>query len=195
MMTFVLLFLEFFKIGLFAIGGGLATLPFLIDLASKYPTWLTMQDVSNMIAVSESTPGPMGINMATFVGNNVGSMVTGNSLGGILGGLCATLGEVTPSIIIIIIVAGILSKFKSNKYVKWAFYGLRATVIALIGYAACQVYKVAFFTDGMVRWPKLILFFLLLFGMVKFKKVHPVVWIFVAAAIGLISSMTVYSFI
>ena len=195
MISFLLLYLEFFKIGLFAIGGGLATLPFLLDLAGKYPEWLTMQDISNMIAVSESTPGPMGINMATFVGNNVGNMVTGSSWGGFLGGMAATLGEVTPSIIIIVIVAGILTKFKSNRYVQWAFYGLRATVIALIGYAACQVYKVALVRSGVVFWPKLVFFALLLFGMIKFRKVHPIVWIIIAALVGILSSFTPFAFI
>lgn len=195
MITFLSLYLEFFKIGLFAIGGGLATLPFLLDLAASHPDWLTMQDVSNMIAVSESTPGPMGINMATYVGNNVGNMVLGNSFGGVLGGILATLGEITPSIIIIVIVAGILAKFKENKYVKWAFYGLRATVIALISYAACQVYKVALFNEAGPKSLELILFILLLACMIKYKKVHPVVWIAIAAAAGIASPFFGYSFI
>ena len=195
MTTLLLLYFEFFKIGLFAIGGGLATLPFLINLVSAHPDWLTMQDVSNMVAVSESTPGPMGINMATYVGNNVGNMVFGNTFGGVIGGILATLGEVTPSIIIIVIVAGILAKFKENKYVKWAFYGLRATVIALISYAACQVYKIALFKDSEPKVLELILFILLLACMIKYKKIHPVAWIAIAAVIGIISPFFGYSFI
>lgn len=195
MTTLLLLYFEFFKIGLFAIGGGLATLPFLINLASSHPDWLTMQDVSNMIAVSESTPGPMGINMATYVGNNVGNMVFGNGAGGVLGGILATLGEITPSLIIIMIIAGILAKFQENKYVKWAFYGLRATTIALISYAACQVYKVALLKGSEPKFPALILFILLLACMIKYKKVHPVVWIAIAAVIGIISPMFGFSFL
>ena len=93
-MTYLILFLEFFKIGLFAVGGGLATLPFLSELAGKYP-WFDESMLGNMIAVSQSTPGPIGINMATYAGFNAG---------GVLGGLVATIGIVTPSVIIILIV-------------------------------------------------------------------------------------------
>lgn len=185
MITLLLLFWEFFKIGLFAIGGGLATLPFLIQLSANHPEWLTMQDVSNMIAVSESTPGPMGINMATYVGNNVGTMVFGNSAGGVIGGIIATLGEIAPSIVIIIIVAGILQTFKDNKYVKWAFYGLRATVIALIAYAAFQVYTVALFAGNSIKIVECVMFLVILACMKFFKKVHPIVWIALSAIAGI----------
>ena len=100
-MVFLLLFLEFFKTGLFAIGGGMATLPFLNELANKYP-WFTVDDLSDMIAVSESTPGPIGVNMATYAGYTTGFNELG-VLGGILGAFVATLGLVTPSVIIILI--------------------------------------------------------------------------------------------
>ena len=110
------LFWEFFKTGLFAIGGGLATLPFLYDMQAA-TGWFTLDDISNMIAISESTPGPMGINMATY---------TGFTSMGVLGGIAAVAGLVTPSIIIIIIVSNILEKFKTNKYVQYCMYGLRA---------------------------------------------------------------------
>ena len=86
-MTYLLLFYEFFKTGLFAVGGGLATLPFIYDMSARYPEWLSIGDISNMIAVSESTPGPMGVNMATY---------TGYTVGGVLGSLCATIGVVLP---------------------------------------------------------------------------------------------------
>ena len=109
------LFWEFFKTGLFAIGGGLATLPFLYDMQAA-TGWFTLDDISNMIAISESTPGPMGINMATY---------TGFTSMGVLGGIAAVAGLVTPSIIIIIIVSNILEKFKTNKYVQHCMYGLR----------------------------------------------------------------------
>ena len=189
-MTMLLLFWEFFKIGLFSIGGGLATLPFLVNLASKRPDWLTMNDISNMIAISESTPGPMGINMATFVGNNVGQHFFGTVWGGLIGAIISTLGEVAPSIIIIMIIARVLNRFKESKIVQWAFYGLRAVVIALIAYAAWGVYEVALFAEGAVLVPELIIFLILLAGMVLFKKVHPIIWIAAAAVIGIV----MYSF-
>ena len=103
-MIYIQLFCEFFKIGLFAVGGGLATLPFLYDLASKYP-WFDATMLPNMIAISESTPGPIGVNMATYAGF---------SATGIIGGIIATLGLVTPSIMIIMIIASFLNKFKEN---------------------------------------------------------------------------------
>ena len=102
-MTFLLIFIEFFKTGLFAIGGGLATIPFLMQMTEKYD-WFTTEELSNMIAVSESTPGPIGINMATYVGYSAGSESFG-VIGGILGGIFATTALVLPSLIIIMIIA------------------------------------------------------------------------------------------
>ena len=185
MMTFILLFWEFFKIGLFSIGGGLATLPFLVNLSSSRPEWLSMNDISNMIAISESTPGPMGINMATYVGNNVGQMTFGSVAGGLVGAIIATLGEIAPSIIIIILIAKALQAFKENKLVKWAFYGLRAIVIALIAYAAWGVYQIAFFSNGSISIIKTAVFVILLAGMLLFKKIHPIIWIAIAAMLGI----------
>ena len=128
------LFWEFFKTGLFAIGGGLATLPFLYDMQAA-TGWFTLDDISNMIAISESTPGPMGINMATY---------TGFTSMGVLGGIAAVAGLVTPSIIIIIIVSNILEKFKTNKYVQYCMYGLRAASVGLISVAGLRVAEAAF---------------------------------------------------
>ncbi len=126
MTTLLRLFWEFFKTGLFAIGGGMATLPFLKDIGET-TGWYTYGDLMNMLAVSESTPGPIGINMATYVGFTVG---------GVPGAVIATIGEVTPSIIVILIVAIMLKKFRDSKYVNNAFYGLRPASTGLIG-AAC----------------------------------------------------------
>ena len=126
MMTFLRLYWEFFKTGLFAVGGGMATLPFLKDIGET-TGWYTYSDLMNMLAVSESTPGPIGINMATYVGFTVG---------GVPGAVIATLGEITPSIIVILIVAMLLKNFRDNKYVDMAFYGLRPASTGLIG-AAC----------------------------------------------------------
>lgn len=126
MTTLLRLYGEFFKTGLFAVGGGMATLPFLKDIGET-TGWYTYSDLMNMLAVSESTPGPIGINMATYVGFTVG---------GVPGAVIATIGEVTPSIIVILIVAAMLKKFRDSKYVQNAFYGLRPASTGLIG-AAC----------------------------------------------------------
>lgn len=125
-MTLLRLYWEFFKTGLFAVGGGMATLPFLQAIGEN-TGWYTYGDLMNMLAVSESTPGPIGINMATYAGFEVA---------GIPGALAATIGEITPSIIVILIVAAVLQSFRNNKYVDNAFYGLRPASTGLIG-AAC----------------------------------------------------------
>ena len=134
MSVYLRLFWEFFKTGLFAVGGGMATLPFLHDIGES-TGWYTQADLMNMLAVSESTPGPIGINMATYVGFTVGSSHDGTA-GAVLGALVATLGEVTPSIVVILIVAAMLKKFRDSRYVNNAFYGLRPASTGLIG-AAC----------------------------------------------------------
>ncbi|MDK2789175.1 MAG: chromate transporter, partial [Epulopiscium sp.] len=117
-MIYFLLFIEFFKIGLFAIGGGLATLPFLQELIEKYH-WFSSYDLINMIAISESTPGPIGINTATFVGYKTA---------GIIGSIIATLGIVTPSIIIIILIAHYYMKFSEHPVVRASLNGIRPVV-------------------------------------------------------------------
>ena len=126
MTLYLRLYWEFFKTGLFAIGGGMATLPFLKDIGAT-TGWFTQTDLMNMLAVSESTPGPVGINMATYVGYTVA---------GVPGAIIATIGEVTPSIVVILIVAAMLAKFRDSKAVADAFYGLRPASTGLIG-AAC----------------------------------------------------------
>ena len=129
MTIYLQLYWEFFKTGLFAIGGGMATLPFLKDIGAS-TGWYTYSDLMNMLAVSESTPGPIGINMATYVGYLVG---------GLPGAVIATLGEVTPSIIVILLIAVLLKNFQDNQYVNWAFYGLRPASTGLIGGACVAV--------------------------------------------------------
>lgn len=114
-MMLLRLFWEFFKIGLFAVGGGMATIPFLYDLSDR-TGWFTYTQLADMIAISESTPGPIGVNMATYVGYE---------MSGVLGSISTTLGFVAPSIIIIVIVSIFLQKFRDNRYVESAFYGLR----------------------------------------------------------------------
>lgn len=121
-MILLQLFWEFFKTGLFAIGGGLATLPFLYDMSDK-TGWFTHGDLTNMVAVAESTPGPIGVNTATYVGFTTA---------GLPGAVIATLGLITPSIIVILIIAGFLKAFRENKTVDSAFYGLRAASTAMV---------------------------------------------------------------
>ncbi|MGI5959974.1 MAG: chromate transporter [Massiliimalia sp.] len=184
-MTYLLLFVEFFKTGLFAIGGGLATLPFLYDLADKYP-WFDRSMLADMIAVSESTPGPIGVNMATYAGFHAG---------GILGGIIATVGLVTPSVIVIVIVAKFLQKFSDNKYVNHAFYGLRPVVTALIAAACFEILKITVFTFDtflstnqildLINWKNTVLFAVLLFAVLKWKK-HPIIYIAAGAVCGMI---------
>lgn len=184
-MSYLIVFLEFFKTGLFAVGGGLATLPFLYDLADKYD-WFTRADLSNMIAVSESTPGPIGVNCATYAGVNAL---------GVLGGIISTLGLVLPSIIVIICVAKVLDKFQKNKYVKYAFYGIRPAVTALIAVAFVDVAKTALLNIDifsksknfieLFNAPAIVLFIALYFAMKKIKW-HPIFFIAVSAVVGVI---------
>ena len=128
-MIYLKLFYEFFKTGLFAVGGGLATLPFLSDMGNR-TGWFTQAQLADMLAVSESTPGPVGVNMATYVGFETA---------GALGAVVATLGLVTPSVIVILIVASFLKAFRSNKFVDAAFYGLRPASTAMVASAGIVV--------------------------------------------------------
>ena len=130
-LTLLRLFYEFAKVGLFAIGGGLATLPFLYDMADTIG-WFTAADVANMIAVSESTPGALGINMATYAG-----YITA----GVPGGIVATLGIVFPSLIIITALAGVINSFSHLAWVQHAFAGIRVCVCVLIFNAVVKLFK------------------------------------------------------
>ena len=129
-MQFLLMCWEFFKTGLFAVGGGLATIPFLQDMANRYG-WFTIQDLSTMIAISESTPGPIGVNMATYIGNH---------MYGFVGGVATTLSLVAPSVIVVCIIAKILERFKESKVIKGIFEGLRPSVVGLILAAVLSIY-------------------------------------------------------
>ena len=132
-MIYFQLFWEFLKVGLFTVGGGLASLPFLYDISDK-TGWFSHAQLADMIAISESTPGPIGINMATYVGF---------TSAGVLGSVLATLGFIIPSIIIVSIVSRFLKKFSENKFVKGAFYGLRAVSVALICSALVSIIKIS----------------------------------------------------
>lgn len=183
-MELLQLFWEFFKTGLFAVGGGLATLPFLYKMADVYP-WFTRADLANMIAVSESTPGPIGVNMSTYAGYQTS---------GIFGALMATCALVLPSVIIIIVISKALEKFRDSRLVKDAFYGLRPAVMGMIGAAAWQVIQITLFnfsasvTDiaSFINVPAVILFALILTGIYTIKKAHPIVFIAFAALVGIL---------
>ena len=194
-MIYLSLFYEFFKTGLFAVGGGMATIPFLYDIADK-TDWFTRTDLANMIAVSESTPGPIGVNMATYVGYLTG-MGEHGVVGAIIGAVVATLGLITPSIIMILIVAAVLKSFRDNKYVNNAFYGLRPASTGLIAAAGISVIMSNLFIGEVVALNSLnikgIILGLILFVFTNFikptKKLHPIVFIALSAAAGMIFSM------
>lgn len=185
------LFLEFFRVGLFSVGGGLATIPFLTDLGLR-TQWFTQAQLANMVAVSESTPGPMGVNMATYVGFQTA---------GPLGCVVATLGLITPSVVIILIIARFLQSFRQSRTVDAVFYGLRPASTALIASAGfLSVAKVSLLhleamlpgqaadIAALFNW-KSILLFLAIFLCLrhpKLKAVHPIVFIGIGALAGLV---------
>lgn len=183
-MIYLRLFYEFFKTGLFAVGGGLATLPFLNDMADR-TGWFTRTQLADMLAVSESTPGPIGVNMATYVGFTTG---------GIPGALIATLGLIMPSIIIILIVAAVLKVFRDNKYVSAAFYGLRPASTAMVAAAGIGVVSLALLdlsASGLAifRWREIALAAVILVltrWTPKIKDFHPIVFIALGAVVGVL---------
>ena len=182
-MLLVTLFIEFFKTGLFALGGGLATIPFLYEMMEKY-NWFTTNDLMNMIAVSESTPGAMGVNMATYVGYEA----MGHSF---IGGIVTTIGLVMPSVIVICIVAKFLKKFKESHWVQDVFYGLRPAVTAMIGTAGLGVFVSTVFPEGTfalasISWIHLAFFVILFLVSMFYKKMHPILMIVLCACIGIL---------
>ena len=183
-MIFVRLFYEFIKVGLFAVGGGMATFPFLEDLAVK-TGWYTQLQLADMIAISESTPGPIGVNMATYVGFTIA---------GVPGSVVATIGLITPSVIVILIVARVLAKFRDSKLVKSLFYGLRPASAGLIAAAGFAVVVLALVDKTassleMFHWKGVILAAILLVLTRKVKQtkdLHPVVFIALSAVVGIV---------
>lgn len=184
-MIYLTLFFEFFKTGLFAIGGGLATLPFLQNISDKFG-WFTSQELIDMLAISESTPGPIGINMATYVGYKTANLP---------GAIIAVIGEVTPSIIIIVLIAYYYMKFNKHPIVKAGFYGVRPAVAGLIGAAGFEVAKISLFNISkylsshnfldIIQIKPLLLFAVILFLLNKYKK-HPIYFLLGAAIIGIV---------
>jgi len=189
MMVLLRLFWEFFKTGLFAVGGGMATLPFLQKMGEA-TGWFTPGQLADMVAVSESTPGPIGVNMATYVGFTTA---------GVPGAVVATVGLIMPSVIIVLIIAALLKNFRDNRYVNSAFYGLRPASSALIMSALLVlastvfIHLDAFRASGMLlelidlkAWI-LAAVILVLTRWVKWtKNLHPIVFILFAAVIGVV---------
>ena len=186
MNTLFVLFLSFCKIGLFAVGGGLATLPFLTELSQQYPAWFASPTLADMVAIAESTPGPIGVNAATF---------SGFSAAGVPGALVATLSLVLPSFIIISVIAGALERYRSSKLVDDAFKTLRPTVAGLIGAAGFSMLRMAILTGDtaapflqQINLVCLLLFAVLLtLTQLKWtKKLHPIFIILLGALAGII---------
>ena len=185
-MKLLTLMVSFFKTGLFSVGGGLATLPFLYEMSDTHPDWFSHGDIADMIAISESTPGAIGINMSTYAGFTTA---------GIPGGILATLGLALPSVIIILVIAKFLEKFRTNRLVEGAFYGLRPASLAMISVAGLNVARVAlvnipaFQASGAVGdlflW-KAIALGVVLFIAQKKLKWHPVIFIAISAVIGIV---------
>lgn len=194
MSVYLRLFFEFFKTGLFAVGGGMATLPFL-KIMGESTGWFTQTDLMNMLAVSESTPGPVGINMATYVGFTTA---------GLTGSIVATIGEVTPSIVIIMVIAAMLAKFRDSKYVANAFYGLRPASTGLIGAAGAGVVLQVFagissssgdsiftkYSGGGAISIKAVILAAIIFVLSRYvkqtKNLHPIVFIAISAVAGVV---------
>lgn len=177
------LFITFFKIGLFTFGGGYAMLPLIQEEVLAH-SWIPMEDLINFIAVSESTPGPFAINMATYVGTQ---------MGGLLGGVCSTLGVVMPSFIIILIVAKIFEQFKKNKFVKGAMSGLKPAAVGLIASAVVSMALIVFIPNGfsvviftsVEFYISLALFIVM--SVLAFRKVHPILIIVISAVVGIVT--------
>ena len=184
-MIYLQLFWEFFKTGLFSVGGGLATLPFLSRMSSRFG-WFTQEDLGNMLAVSESTPGPIGVNMATYVGNLTG---------GIVGGLVATMALILPSYLVILMIATVMERFRKNRYVQGAMSLLRPASVGMVSAAVLGVLQSVLLNvdavkalqwNQMVFLPSLIVFLVLLVLYTKFNKLHPVVILAIGAAAGIL---------
>jgi chromate transporter len=184
-MSFLALFFTFFQIGLFAVGGGLATLPFLFKLADKYD-WLTPEQVGNILAIAQSSPGAIGINMATLAGFEGG---------GIAGALAASLGLASPSIIIILIIAGMLTAFERHTSVQAVFSGLRPAAAGLLAYACLQALKIALYNPNAaliyqtLRGKEILLFAAVYIGLVKFRKLHPAAFIALGGVAGILLNL------
>lgn len=184
-MILLRLYYEYFKIGLFSVGGGLATLPFLADLSER-TGWFSAGELADMVAVAECTPGPVGVNTATYVGFK---------LGGLAGSVIAVLGLITPSILVILIVAGFLEKFRRSRGVEAVFRGLRPASTGLMSFGFLQVCSVALLSGGgeswAINWGGVALAAVVFLALRErhLKKLHPIVFIALSAAVGILFEM------
>lgn len=187
-MIYLQLFYEFAKIGLFTVGGGMACVPFLLSLAER-TGWYTQAELLDMIAISESTPGPIGINMATYVGYTTQ---------GVPGAIVATLGIVLPTVVVVLLIAKVLETFKDNKYVQGAMYGLRPASTGLIASAGISVAMLSLVNTAAIEakeWAKIVDIKAIILAAVllvltnyvkKTKKLHPVYFIAGSAIVGIL---------
>lgn len=193
------LFWEFCKTGLFAIGGGMATVPFLREIADK-TGWFTAGQLADMVAVSESTPGPLGVNMATYVGYTVGSTQLGSPWMGIVGAVTATLGLIFPSIVIVLCISFFLKRFRTSTLVDAALYGLRPASVALISAAGVEIVLFAILRvdsiyqigAAQLSWKSVALAAGVYAGtnlIPKLKKLHPIWFILLSAIVGVLLKM------
>lgn len=183
------MFYEFLKIGLFSVGGGMATLPFLYDLSAR-TLWFSEAQIADMLAISESTPGPLGINMATYVGYTVA---------GVPGAIAATVGTIIPGIVVVLLIVTALEKFRNSREVKGAFYGLRPASTALIAAAGLQVLKITMLDEPSYAASgsllsllnvKAVFFAAVLLVLTRYckptRKLHPIIFIAVSAVVGVV---------
>lgn len=199
-MIFLRLFWEFFKTGLFAVGGGMATVPFVRSMGDAFG-WFTPAQLADIIAVAESTPGAFGVNMSAYVGYIVGLSFGANPLFGILGALTASIGLVAPSIIVILFIARMLEKFRNNRYVEAAFYGLRPASVGMIAAAGLSIVLMTFFgissvldlsSDLPFDWRQFAWAAVILAAtrwIPKVKNLHAIWFILISAAVGIIFSL------
>ena len=191
-MTYLVLFLEFLKIGAFTFGGGYAMIPFIQETVLKH-NWLTNQELIDFIAVSESTPGAFAVNISTYIGSQVGGQENG-FFGSIIGAIIATAGIVLPAFLVIIIIAKIYDKFKNSKTVQGAMFGLKSTVVGLIAAAVISIAIEVFFANGFTTtvfvtstfWFSLVVFGAMLF-LLLYKKLSPIIIIGLSAVLGVIA--------
>ena len=190
-MTFLELFLTFFMIGAVTFGGGYAMLPMIQEqVLLRWGDIISPEALINFVAVSESTPGPFAINMATYIGSVVGGQ-EGGWLLSVFGSFCATMGVVLPSFIVILIVAKCYDKFRESRIVKGCMTGLKPAVVGLIGSAILSVFLTVFFPAGLAwtvftqtdLYVSLVIFGVML--VLAFKKVHPIVLICLSAILGI----------
>ena len=184
-MIYLELFWTFFCIGAMTFGGGYAMLPLIqSEVSKRWGTFIPEEMMIDFVAVSESTPGPFAVNMATYIGSEMGGQ-GGSTLGAVLGSFCATLGVVLPSFVIILIVAKCYDRFRQSKLVKGCMSGLKPAVIGMIGTAVLSIGKTVFVQPGL-------LFSAALFAamaVLAFKKVHPIIIICISAAAGIAAGM------